>query len=56
MLNNIHKRGLSKQHTVKVNVFQARQQRLSWKKNEKALESKSDVLIVHPVPVIFRKI
>ena len=47
MLNNIHKRGTSKQYTVKVKKFSSATTEKILEKLENLLESKVDVLIVH---------
>ena len=47
MLNNIHERGTSKQHTVKVKNFLGATTEATLEKLENLLESKADMLIVH---------
>ena len=47
MLENIHERRLSKQHTVKVKKFPGATTETILEKLEKLLESKSNMLIVH---------
>ena len=50
MLNNIHERGLSKQHTIKLKDFPGATAKTILEKLEKLPESKPDMLIVHSVP------
>ena len=47
MLNNIHERGLSKQHTVKVKNFPGATTETILEKLEYLPESTPDILIVH---------
>ena len=47
MLNNIHERGLSKQHTSKVKKIPGETTEIMLEKLVNLLESKADELIVH---------
>ena len=47
MLNNIRKRGLSKQHTVKVKIFPDTTTETIFGKLKNLLESKPDMLMIH---------
>ena len=47
MLNNIHERGLSKQHTLKVKKISGETTEIILEKLVNLLESKADELIVH---------
>ena len=47
ILNNIHEKGLSKQHTVKITNFLGATTERILEKLENLLKSKPDVLIVH---------
>ena len=47
MLNNIHEKGLPKQHTVKITNFPGAATETILEKLENLLKSKLDVLIVH---------
>ena len=47
MLNNIHERGLSKQHTLKVKKNSGERTEIILEKLVNFLESKADELIVH---------
>ena len=47
MLNNIHERGLSKQHTLKVKKISDETTEIILEKLVNLLESKADELIVH---------
>ena len=47
MLNNIHERGLSKQHTLKVKKISGETTEIILEKLGNLLESKADELIVH---------
>ena len=47
MLKSIHKRGLSKQHTIKVKQFPGATTETILEKLENLLEPKPDMLIVH---------
>ena len=47
MMNNIHERGLSKQHTLKVKKISGETTEIILEKLVNLLESKADELIVH---------
>ena len=47
MLNSIHGRKLSKQHTAKVKIFPETATKIIFEKIESHQESKPDMLVVH---------